>query len=472
MVLTYNLDGNDGLPLYESLYRHIRRDILDGTLLPETRLPSKRALADNLGVSVITVEGAYRQLKAEGYITSRERSGCYVREIAPRIRAKAPARPHAEPTPTTYDVADFSLARITADESFCRLWERTLRNVLANEPESQLFAAQPPRGSLRLREAIAAWLSRYRGIDALPEQIIVTAGAPMLYSLIALACGKNGGVALESPGYERLASIYGTMDVPTTFVSLDSEGIDYEGLETSNASLVHIMPSHQFPTGRVTSVARRYQLLGWASRDEGRYIVEDDYDYEFRLSGKPIPALSSIDAEGKVIYLSTFSKSLGPSVRIAFGVFPASLNDRLEQLMRCFSSTVGAIDQIALAKLLESGEYERHVNRYRNKARTARDCLMGALHNYAYSREIAFEEYDSGLHFVLSVETTAHAQSIAKHAAKLGVGLAPLEAYDLDGTLEHDGRARFVMQYEGIDDNALEQAARIIHDAITRAERE
>ena len=471
-MLTYNLDDHDDLPLYENLYRHIRDDILDGTLCPEARLPSKRALAKNLGVSVITVEGAYRQLKAEGYIASRERSGFYVQEITPHVHEKATTLPHTPPSPATYELADFSLARTTADSSFCHLWEKTLRNVLANEPESQLFAAQPPRGSLRLREAIAAWISRYRGIDALPEQIIVTAGAPMLYSLIALTCGKSGSVALESPGYERLASIYDTMGVPTTFVPLDDEGMDYAGLEASNASLVHIMPSHQFPTGRVTSVSRRYQMLGWASRDKERYIIEDDYDCEFRLSGKPIPALRSIDAEGKVIYLSTFSKSLGPSVRIAFGVFPASLNDRLEQLMRCFSSTVGAIDQIALAKLLESGAYERHVNRYRNKARTARDCLMGALHNYGYSREIAFEEYDSGLHFVLSVETTAHAQSIAKHAAKLGVGLAPLEAYDLDGTLEHDGRARFVMQYEGIDDNALEQAARIIHDAITRAERE
>ena len=469
-MLTYNLDDHDGLPLYESLYRHIRDDILDGTLCPEARLPSKRALAKNLGVSVITVEGAYRQLKAEGYIASRERSGFYVQEITPHVHAKATMLPHTPPSPATYELADFSLARTTADSSFCRLWEKTLRNVLANEPESQLFAAQPPHGSLRLREAIAAWISRYRGIDALPEQIIVTAGAPMLYSLIALTCGKSGSVALESPGYERLASIYDTMGVPTTFVPLDDEGMDYASLEASNASLVHIMPSHQFPTGRVTSVSRRYQMLGWASRDKERYIIEDDYDCEFRLSGKPIPALRSIDAEGKVIYLSTFSKSLGPSVRIAFGVFPASLNDRLEQLMRCFSSTVGAIDQIALAKLLESGAYERHVNRYRNKARATRDRLVDALRNSALSERLSYEECNSGLHFVLGIETHAHGNEIAAHAAEMGVGLMPLERYDLAGTLTHDGKARFVMQYEGINQALFTRVADIICSAVRRAE--
>lgn len=471
-MLTYDLSDANGMPLYENLYRHIRDDILNGALAPNDRLPSKRALAENLGVSVITVEGAYRQLKAEGYIASRERSGCYVRDIAPRPTARKARHGDAKPPTRAFEVADFSRPRHEADESFQRLWQKTLRAMFASEPESELFASQPPQGAMRLREAIAEWLVRSRGISTDPSRIVVTAGAPMLYSLIALTCGKGGKVALETPGYGRLKSIYETLGVPVTCIPLDEEGIDYARLERSGASLAHIMPSHQFPTGRVTSISRRYELLGWASRERGRYIVEDDYDYEFRLSGKPIPALAGIDTEGKVIYLSTFSKSLGPSVRIAFGVFPAELDEPLEQMLRCFSSTVGTIDQIALARILESGEYERHVNRYRNKARTARDCLMGALQDCACGREITFEECDSGLHFVLSVETTAHAKSIAKHAEKLGVGLAPLETYDLDGTLEHDGRARFVMQYEGIEDNALERAARIIHDAIAHAERE
>lgn len=468
-MLTYDLAASDGLPLYENLYRHIRDDILDGKLAAGDRLPSKRALAENLGVSVITVEGAYRQLKAEGYIASRERSGCYVRDIAPRPQAKKPAKTRALAPATTYEIADFTSSPEKADESFARLWEKTLRTLFTTEPESELYTRQPPQGSLELRAEIASWLSRSRGIATGPDRIVVTAGAPMLYSLIALM-GGEGAIALESPGYGRLKSVYESMGKRVAFIPLDGEGIDCAELEKSAAALAHIMPSHQFPTGRVTSIPRRYELLGWASRGKGRYIVEDDYDCEFRLSGKPIPSLSSIDAEGKVIYLGTFSKSLGPSLRIAFGVFPSDFDESLERMLGCFSSTVGAIDQIALARLLKSGEYERHVSRYRNKARNARDCLIGALRESPVARQLTFEECDSGLHFVLCVETGAQAEAIAKRAAERGVGLAPLERYDIGKTMVPDGRARFVMQFEGIEHAALARAASIISESIELAE--
>lgn len=471
-MLTYNLSDHEELPLYECLYRHIRDDILNGDLLPDDRLPSKRALANNLGVSVITVEGAYRQLKAEGYIASRERSGYYVRGIESRPRVKKPVKARAVAPSATYEIADFSSSSKTADESFARLWEKTVRNLFASEPESELYARQPPQGSLRLREEIASWLAHSRDIATSPDRIVVTAGAPMLYSLIALMCGNGGCVALESPGYKRLKNVYESMGRRVEFMPLDNEGIDCAKLEESAATLAHIMPSHQFPTGRVTSIPRRYELLGWASREEGRFIVEDDYDCEFRLSGKPIPSLSSIDAEGKVIYLGTFSKSLSPSLRIAFGVFPPDFDDQLERMLDCFSSTVGTIDQIALARLLESGEYERHVNRYRNKARNARDCLIAALHDSPIANRLSFEECDSGLHFILCVETAAQAEEIANRAAERGVGLAPLERYDFGKTMIPDSRARFVMQFEGIEHNALARAAAIIGESIEIAEQQ
>ena len=471
-MLTYNLTDHEDLPLYECLYRHIRDDILSNKLLPDDKLPSKRAFAEALGVSVITVEGAYRQLKAEGYIASRERSGYYVRNIESRPHAKAIAKARPAAPSAKYEIADFSSSPKIADESFMRLWEKTIRGLFATEPQSELYARQPPQGSLRLREAIASWLSRTRGIATSPERIIVTAGAPMLYSLVALMCGGEGGVALESPGYQRLKNVYESLGRQVWFIPLDDEGIDSAKLEESGASLAHIMPSHQFPTGRVTSVSRRYELLGWASRDEVRYIVEDDYDCEFRLSGKPIPSLSSIDAEGKVIYLGTFSKSLSPSLRIAFGVFPPSFDERLEQVLGCFSSTIGTIEQIALARLMETGEYERHVNRYRIKARNARDHLIGALRESAVAHKLAFEECDSGLHFILCVDTVASAGDIAKAAAARGVGLAPLERYDFGNTMHPDERPRFVIQFEGVEDEKLMLAARAISDVIEAAERQ
>jgi len=469
-MLTYNLADRGERSLYESLYRHVRDDILCGNLRPDDRLPSKRGLAEHLGVSVITVEGAYRQLMAEGYISSRERSGYYVRPISvpPRAERTRPTRGAQVRHPCA--IADFTSASASADPSFARLWEKALRDTISSEPERELFSAQPAQGAPRLREALATWLAQARGMTVDPDRIVIAAGAPLLYGLIALLHGADGPVALESPGYRRLQSIYETMGEPVVAVPLDGEGIDMSELDRSGASLVHVMPSHQFPTGIVTSVSRRYELLGWASRTAGRYIVEDDYDWEFRLAGKPIPSLGSIDTEGKVIYLSTFSKSLSPALRIAFGVFPPSLDDSLEHALRCFSSTVGIIEQIALARLMESGEYERHVSRYRNRSRNARDRLLEALRTCPAADRLSFEECDSGLHFVLRVDTCAKAADIAEQAAKRGVGLAPIERYDMGAMRAPDGSACFVMQYDGVDPESFERAASVISASIELCE--
>lgn len=469
-MLTYDLTNRGERSLYESLYRHIRDDILCGTLQPEDRLPSKRRLAEHLGVSVITVEGAYRQLMTEGYLCSRERSGYYVRSISAPPHAETIHPAHEPQARRTYAIADFTSAATSADLSFARLWEKTLRDTISREPEQELFAAQPAQGALRLRESLALWLAQARGMTVDADRIVIAAGAPLLYSLVALLHETDGPVALESPGYTKLRSIYETIGKPIAAIPLDDEGIDISELEKSDASLVHVMPSHQFPTGIVTSVSRRYELLGWASRAAGRFIVEDDYDWEFRFAGKPIPSLSSIDTEGKVIYLNTFSKSLSPALRIAFGVFPPSLDDALERALQCFSSTVGTIEQIALARLMESGDYERHVNRYRNKSRNSRDRLLEVLQACPAASKFSFEECDSGLHFVLCIDTHASAGDIAEQAAMRGVGLAPIEHFDMGAMRSPDGNARFMMQYDGIDPQSFEHAAAVICSSLESSE--
>lgn len=471
-MLTYDLADRGEQSLYESLYHHIRDDILCGNLQPDDRLPSKRRLAEHLGVSVITVEGAYRQLMTEGYISSRERSGYYVRPISAPPCAKNihPVRGAQIQHPCA--IADFTSTSVSTDLSFARLWEKTLRDTISSESEQELFAAQPAQGMARLRESLAMWLAQARGMTTDPDRIVVASGAPLLYNLVALLHGADGPAALESPGYRKLQSIYEAMGKSTVAVPLDDEGIDMSELDKSGASLVHVMPSHQFPTGIVTSISRRYELLGWASRTSGRYIVEDDYDWEFRLAGKPIPSLSSIDTEGNVIYLNTFSKSLSPALRIAFGVFPPTLDDSLERALQCFSSTVGTIEQIALARLMESGEYERHVNRYRNKSRNSRDQLLDDLQMCPAANRFSFEECDSGLHFVLCVNTRAKAVDIAEQAAEKGVGLAPIERYDMGTMRIPDGNARFVMQYDDVDPESFERAVAVICASIELSERQ
>ena len=242
-------------------------------------------------------------------------------------------------------------------------------------------------------------------MDVDPEAIVIGAGAQLLDTMLVQLLGRERTYAVEDPGYLRLTRIYQACGCDVCHIPLDAEGPDLRELEKSGADALHFMPSHQFPTGRVTSVARRYALLGWASRRSGRYLIEDDFDCEFRLAGKPIPPLAAIDAPGCVIYTNTFSKSLSSALRLAYMVLPDRLMERYRQELGFYASTVSSIDQIVLAHLLETGEYERHVRRVRKRARDARDALVAAIAQAGLEGRVRLEGADAGLHAVLAIET-------------------------------------------------------------------
>lgn len=308
-----------------------------------------------------------------------------------------------------------------------------------------------------------------------PGQIVIGAGAQTLYNLIVQLLGRNRRFAVEDPGYPRLTQIYRSNDVPLSHVPMDESGISVEGLRRSGADICHIMPSHQFPTGLVTPISRRYELLGWASEREGRCIIEDDYDCEFRLAGKPIPPLQAIDAAECVIYTNTFTKSLGPAFRIGYMVLPMRLADLFEEKLGFYSCTVSAIDQLALARFIENGDYERHVNRMRSHYRTVRNELASALKATAVADRITIEAHDSGLHFILGIESDASEAALAAAALAHGVALAPLSGFCVDAA-EQEGQApekdqvdrmrRFVMSYSGIAREAIGPAAQAIAKAV------
>lgn len=459
-MLDYNLGERGELSLYEYLYRRIRDDILAGALAADDRLPSKRALAQHLGVSLITVEGAYAQLVAEGYIHARPRSGYFVNALpqvplrvsvtASRRRASTPDE--ARPTLREGLLADFSGAGQSEDSS--RLWSRALRQALASESEAELFSPSDPQGLPRLREAIAQHLRQTRGMDVDPARIVVGAGAQVLDNTIVQLLGRELAFALEDPGYPRLTRLYRAAGVEVRHVPLDAEGVCMDALAASGAGAVHLMPSHQFPTGRVTSIARRYELLGWASSGERpRWVIEDDYDCEFRLAGRPVPALASVDAAGRVIYTNTFSKSLGAGLRLAYMVLPDELVVRYASELGFYSSTVSSVQQVALARLLESGDYERHVARMRKRCRELRDELAAALRASSLGGRLRIEEADSGLHFVLALESSRSEADLARSALKQGVLLPALGSYACRSAnaVAADGLARFVVQYAGLD---------------------
>ncbi len=479
-MLDYDMSQRGDLTRYEYLYRCVRDDILSGELAAGDRLPSKRALATHLEVALVTVESAYAQLVAEGFVTARPRSGYYV-NLLPQT-SSALQRSAASPMPSVRAdrqteqqegaplLADFSRPATRVDSSAANLWERALRQTITQEPRTELFAAQPVQGTERLRAAIADYLHRSRGVAVSPCNIVVGAGAQVIYQMIVCLLGR-APVAVEDPGYGRVWATYAAGGCPVRFVRADEEGMRVDLLAQTDAAVAHVMPSHQFPTGRVTSAARRFELLGWASAEGDRHIVEDDYDCEFRMSGVPVPPLVAADTAGRVLYVNTFSKSLSSALRLAYLVLPDGLVPLWHERLGFLACTVSVIDQVALARLLESGDYDRHVARYRTQQRRLRDEFLDALAASAVGPRLAFEEADSGLHFVLAVEADGDAAEeesrIAREALAQGIRLAPLGAYAHEhAALPADGYARFVMQYDGLDPKRVERVAEAIAAAI------
>ena len=316
-MLTYELKKSPGVPLYEALYRCIRSDILSGRLSPGTKLPSKRALAQNLEVSKITVEAAYNQLLEEGYILSKEKVGYFVEQI----RQNPPLK--TDPTPQKEKNEDCSLDLTgSGSENFpFSVWTKLQREVILDYGD-RLLAPLPNQGIPELRSAIAAHLADFRGMIVDPENILIGAGTDFLYNLLIQLLGRDKTSAVEEPGYGKIRRIYAAGGVRCIGVPLDDQGILPDRL--SDARVVHISPSHHFPTGLVTSVRRRQELLNWAGEQDG-YIIEDDYDSEFRFDAHPKPTMHSLDRSGRVIYMNTFSKSLAPSIRISYLVLPPGL---------------------------------------------------------------------------------------------------------------------------------------------------
>lgn len=459
-MLDYDLSARGDSALYDYLYQRIRDDIMAGAIAAGQRLPSKRALAQHLGVSVVTVEGAYAQLTAEGYVRSRPRSGYFACELPAGEGMLVPTSAPVVACEAADDGADLT-SSVSFSGDAARLWAHALRQTLSSEPEGEVFAPAPAQGSMRLRRAIAAHLRQSRGLVVDPARIVVGAGAQMLDVMISQLVGIGREFAVEDPGYVRLTRIYEACGQRVRHVPLDGQGVRVDAL--GDADVLHVMPSHQFPTGRVTTIGRRYELLGWASAREGRWLVEDDYDCEFRMSGRPVPALLSADVAGNVIYTNTFSKSLGSALRLAYMVLPEELMERYVRELGFYSSTVSSVQQVTLARILEGGEYERHVARVRKRCRDMRDALANALRSRGDAERVRIEEADAGLHAVLAIEGIRDAEVLAERAVDLGipgVAFVPLERYVWDaGNAPADGRARFVVPYDALDAAAVARFA-------------
>lgn len=402
-MLTYTLDKQAGLSLYEQLYRRVKADILSGRLTAGEKLPSKRALAAHLEVSVITVKNAYEQLMAEGYLTGVEKKGYFVSAVLPSPAA-VPASPEQPPPPREPAwFLDLATNSIAAEDFPFTVWARLMRQTIL-EQGTGLLRSTPPQGAWALRQAIAAHLRQFRAMEVTAEQIIVGAGTEVLYNLLVQLLGRDRLYGVEDPGYGKIAHIYRAAGAEVTALPLDEAGVSAEALRRSDADVVHISPSHHYPTGLVMPIARRQELLRWAQEVPARVILEDDYDSEFRFVGRPIPTLFSIDGGEQVVYLNTFSKTIAPSIRISFMVLPRRLLADFRQKLGFYACTVSAFEQYTLARFLAGGWYEKHLSRMRKHYRQKRDAVIAAVHQSPLAPYAAITEEDAGLHFLLRLD--------------------------------------------------------------------
>ena len=464
-MLTYSFANLHGESMYTHLYKCIKKDILEGTLKAAVKLPSKRMLAKNLGISLITVENAYAQLLVEGYIYSEPKRGYYVATLQQQLPPASNA-PAAQPivAPKEHITLSFAKSSVPADTFPYNTWARLLRNTLTSADEHALISDTAAGGVLPLRKALAKHLYQFRGLSVHPEQIIIGAGTQTLYNLIVQLLGRSHIYALEDPGYPQLAAIYRANDVFCRYLPMDEQGIEVAVLENSGADILHITPSHQFPTGITMPVSRRYELLHWASKKSSRYIIEDDYDCEFRLFGRPIPPLQSIDQAEKVIYINTFSKTLAPTFRISYMVLPPHLASLFYEKLGFYSCTVSNFEQFTLAKFIEGGYFERHINRMRTYYRNKRDNLLQYLDQCPASKALQVEGENSGLHFLLHLATAASDSQLRQAAAAQGLQIKFLTDYYHNKL--SDNSHTLLMNYTGIEDARLYPALDKLFEAL------
>lgn len=429
--------------LYEQIYEHIKKEIRDGKLLAGERLPSTRSLAEYLQVARSTVEYAYGQLLAEGYIESKPCKGYFVCPMEvlaqmeedsgfPEMQRGEDIRASDRDSGGAERICDFSPHDIDMSGFPFGIWKRITRNILT-DANSDLFSRGEPQGDYELRLTISRYIHSSRGVNCRPEQIVVGAGNDYLLLLLEKLLGRQVRIAMENPTYLRSCRILKSFSYQIVTVEADENGMKVGQLEKEDADAVYCMPSHQFPSGTIMPIGRRIELLRWADKAPGRYIIEDDYDSEFRYHGKPIPALQATDGHGRVIYIGSFSKAIAPAIRVSFMVLPEILLEKYQRELFFYSCTVSRIDQSILNEFIRDGYFERHLNRMRKIYRGKHELLLDELR--PFRKKFAVTGENAGLHLLLKAKTGISEEELVKNAGKAGV-----KVYGLSESMEPDAR--------------------------------
>ncbi|MGE7660549.1 PLP-dependent aminotransferase family protein [Peribacillus sp. NPDC097197] len=457
-MLACNLNRMDEVPLYEQLYSHIKTEIVNGRLPFGTKLPSKRKLAEFLHISQNTVETAYEQLCAEGYVEVIPRKGYYI-QTSEDLEYTQPVNAPVEKTVNKKNdfLFHFHPSQIDTENFPFEKWRKYTKNTI-DISNQELLLLGDPQGEYELRCEIAHYLYHSRGVQCVPEQIIIGAGLEIILQQLILLFDKKTVYGVEDPGYHLILRLLKGYPNDVYPLEVDEEGVKVDRIDQSNIDVLYITPSHHFPYGTVLSVNRRTRLLNWAQETENRYIIEDDYDSEFRYSGKTIPSLQSLDAGDKVIYLGSFSKSLIPSIRVSYMVLPLALLEKHKEELSFYHSTVSRIDQHILTQFMREGDFEKHLNRmrkvYRRKLEKVLE-LFKPLH-----QQITIIGERSGLHVVLIVKNGMNEEDLILRASNAHIKIYGLSTYSIQHKKESP--PKIILGFAGIPEKELEKAIQLL----------
>lgn len=405
---------NNGI-LYMQIYEYFKNEIINGTYKANTKLPSKRNLAKEYNISLNTVDNAYSKLLEEGFIYSKERQGFFVSDVGELyVLDSKPIHITKEEENIEYD---FSYSGVSEEFPY-KIFKKISSNIFDNK---DILEKVDYQGYLPLRTQISEYLDKSRGFKADPSQIVISSGSEYLFQIIfKLISGKFG---IEDPGYNMLSNIMDTNDINYEFISVDENGMDLTKLKKSKSDFCVITPAHQFPTGVIMNMQRRVELL---NMKKIKYVIEDDYDSEFKYSKRPVPALKSIDVNDKVIYIGSFSKSISPSFRVSFMVLPFDLVEKYNKIFKFFICPVSIMVQKMLTAFIETGEFEKHLNRMRKIYSKKRQLLIDML---SERKDITIRGADAGLHVVLEYPKNYSEEYIVKKAKEKKIKVYGLSSY-------------------------------------------
>lgn len=460
-MITISFENREKKSLWEWIYLSVKEQIENQMMSPNEKLPSKRTLASHLGVSIITVQNAYERLIDEGWIYSIEKKGFFVSDyrsnkiidgaikseifkIKKYERLLDQAEEEKKSLQSENQIIDLTSNSVNEKNFPFSLWSKICRKILSQQ-SSALLERTSVFGTVELRKSLAQYLSDFRGLVVDWKQIVIGAGTESLYTMLSQLLGQEKILAVENPGYIKVSKIFELNGIKTVAVNTDSEGMSFDELSKTNASVIHISPNHHFPTGTVTSIKRRLELLDWCEKKSDRFIIEDDYDSEFRFNGKPLPLLQSSDNSGRVIYVNTFSKILSPSFRISYMVLPKNLLDEFSEKLGIYSCPVPALDQLILSDFISQGHLEKHISRTKNFYRNLRNSLIMALEKSELSKNSKILEENAGLHFLLKVQTKKSSAEIKNQLMEQKIKISVLDDFYLNKSSQQKNQDEIIL---------------------------